>query len=176
MAKVGEQSSKTIANVLETSLGTVEAATTQILLTALTYCDKYFEAPAKNQFPRPLDGSDKLQFKILLSTLICGYKYCNDSNPVANTAWTNVTDKFTISEINAMEREFLAVINYSLVVEDTQTQKRWLDTIQEIMDKTDAFLLLRCGIKQLFIGCLESRFKQGQQQGIYAQWVVTGER
>ncbi|KAJ3400538.1 hypothetical protein HDU80_006867 [Chytriomyces hyalinus] len=175
------KSSKDISNMLDSVMGAVDAAyalseddevllrsfartavqktrsNSQVLLTTLTYVDRYFSNPPKLRFQDETTAR-YIHYKIFISALLTGHKYVSDMTAVANIAWVNVCEgKFSMAQINSMEWDFLSKINYGVVVEDEETQKRWLDTIQDLTEKADTymmhgrcleFMLVRVGIKK----------------------------
>ncbi|KAI9335669.1 hypothetical protein BDR26DRAFT_783127, partial [Obelidium mucronatum] len=102
-------------------------ATNEVLLAALTYSDRYFQDTRSRQ----LSADDYLiHYRLLLITMLTAYKYINERS-VSNKAWTRACDfTFDLEEINEMEREFLDILEYDLVVEDPNTQKQWMSRLQ----------------------------------------------
>ncbi|KAI8613371.1 hypothetical protein BC830DRAFT_1132626 [Chytriomyces sp. MP71] len=106
------------------------------MLSCLTYIDRYFEA--KNRFN---EVDPNIHQRLLLATLITGHKYMSDVT-ILNSAWLEVcSDVFTKDDINDMERDFLTIIGFNVKVEDRETQDKWLETIQELTENADAFLM-----------------------------------
>ncbi|KAJ3059123.1 hypothetical protein HDU99_006489, partial [Rhizoclosmatium hyalinum] len=153
------KSSKEFCSILENTIGAQKASqaladeTTQslrkfakdilaitkspsnVMLSALTYIDRYFAATTRFD-----EKSSFIHFRLFLSTLITAHKYCSDV-AILNKAWLEVcSDMFTVEDVNSMEREFLAIIKYALVVEDEETQDRWLQTIQDLTEEADAYM------------------------------------
>ncbi|KAI9335667.1 hypothetical protein BDR26DRAFT_839199 [Obelidium mucronatum] len=121
------------------------------ILAALTYIDRYFIAT--NRFN---EEAPHIQHRLFLSTLITAHKYCSDV-AILNKAWLEVCgDMFTAQDVNSMEREFLTVIRYSLVVEDEDTQERWLETIQGLTEEADAYMMVR-RVTSTFVSVLHMR-------------------
>ncbi|ORY45675.1 hypothetical protein BCR33DRAFT_716321 [Rhizoclosmatium globosum] len=129
-------------------------ATSQIMLSSLTYADRYFSRPEKERFP--ID-TPNIHYRVFLAVILTGYKYCADAKPVANVAWVQVCeDIFTLAEINKLEMDFLQVIQYGVLVEDEETQQRWLDTIQELTEKADTFMMVKISDKDAISSILSS--------------------
>ncbi|KAJ3119543.1 hypothetical protein HK100_000260 [Physocladia obscura] len=132
----------------------------QVLLASLTYTDRYFSIPSSNRFPQEKQHkkntddhqSDEksirsvipiIHCKLFLAALMTGHKYCSDTS-LLNVAWMEVCgDLFTIREINNLERDFLQIINYGVIVEDAETQRRWTETIQDLTEKADAYMMVK---------------------------------
>ncbi|KAJ3239774.1 hypothetical protein HDU77_011218 [Chytriomyces hyalinus] len=90
-----------------------------VLLTAITYLERYFSS---NQ---QLETSKPLPHALLLVSLMTSFKYVNERG-VTNRAWANITDGlFSLREVNQLESSFLAIIKYTLFVEDDATQHAW---------------------------------------------------
>ncbi|KAJ3347590.1 hypothetical protein HDU83_001949 [Entophlyctis luteolus] len=118
----------------------ITRSSTQTLLAALTYTDRYFSTPLKQRFN---ETQPNIHSRVFLAVLMTGHKYCSDTS-LMNCAWMEVCgDIFTIAEINTLERDFLGVINYGVIVEDEETQARWLDTIQDLTEKADTFMMVK---------------------------------
>ncbi|KAI8616897.1 hypothetical protein BC830DRAFT_1167446 [Chytriomyces sp. MP71] len=190
---LNQQHSKSISDLLDQTLGAVEAAyaladvvaftithhitcedyvekdlrkfaqkavrishsTSHVLLACLTYTDRYFNMPAKQRFAE--ETTPNIHHKVLLSALLTGHKYVNDTVTVANAAWVKVCgDLFSADQINKMEWEFLQKINYGVLVEDAETQKRWLDTIQDLTEQADTYMMVRIDAKDAISSILSS--------------------
>ncbi|KAJ3074684.1 hypothetical protein HDU98_010574 [Podochytrium sp. JEL0797] len=99
--------------------------TVPVLLAALTYIDRYFNATLRFNEQDPV-----VHFRLFFISLLTAYKYVCE-RAVANLAWEGASDNlFTLPEINAMERSFLNVLQYDLVCEDPSTQCDWLETVK----------------------------------------------
>ncbi|KAJ3263470.1 hypothetical protein HDU77_010587 [Chytriomyces hyalinus] len=174
------KSSKDISNMLDSVMGAVDAAyalseddevllrsfartavqktrsNSQVLLTTLTYVDRYFSNPPKLRFEDETT-TRYIHYKIFISALLTGHKYVSDMTAVANIAWVNVCEgKFSMAQINSMEWDFLSKINYGVVVEDEETQKRWLDTIQDLTEKADTYMMVKISASDAISSILSS--------------------
>ncbi|KAJ3240402.1 hypothetical protein HDU81_003801 [Chytriomyces hyalinus] len=128
----------------------------QVLLTTLTYVDRYFSNPPKLRFDDETTAR-YIHYKIFISALLTGHKYVSDMTAVANIAWVNVCEgKFSMAQINTMEWDFLSKINYGVVVEDEETQKRWLDTIQDLTEKADTYMMVKISASDAISSILSS--------------------
>ncbi|KAJ3228609.1 hypothetical protein HDU78_009666 [Chytriomyces hyalinus] len=90
-----------------------------VLLTAITYLERYFSSNQQLKTNKPLPHA------LLLVSLMTSLKYVNEK-AVTNRAWANITDGlFSLREVNQLECSFLAIIKYTLFVEDDATQHAW---------------------------------------------------
>ncbi|KAJ3222916.1 hypothetical protein HDU81_009533 [Chytriomyces hyalinus] len=97
----------------------ISDSSVSVLLTAITYLERYFSS---NQ---QLETSKPLSHALLLVSLMIGFKYVNEKG-VTNRAWANITDGlFSLCEVNQLEWQFLVVIKYTLFVEDDVMQHAW---------------------------------------------------
>ncbi|KAI8820058.1 hypothetical protein BJ741DRAFT_639499 [Chytriomyces cf. hyalinus JEL632] len=97
----------------------ISDSSVSVLLTAVTYLERYFSS---NQ---QLETSKPLPHALLLVSLMTSFKYVNEK-AVTNRAWANITDGlFSLREVNQLECNFLAIIKYTLFVEDDATQHAW---------------------------------------------------
>ncbi|KAK7051337.1 PHO85 cyclin-1 [Paramarasmius palmivorus] len=77
------------------------------LLTTLIYFDR-LRMKLEN-----VQGNIDTRRRVFLATLIVGSKYLNDSAP-RNSHWEKYAAVFSMEEINLMERQLLALLNYDL--------------------------------------------------------------
>ncbi|KAI9335668.1 hypothetical protein BDR26DRAFT_522073 [Obelidium mucronatum] len=100
-----------------------------VILAALTYIDRYFNS--KTRFN---EKDTLIHYRLILGAFLCAYKYVNERS-VKNTAWIRASSEtFNLTEINIIERKFLACLQYDLVVEDMSTQESWLVTVRDVLE------------------------------------------
>ncbi|KAJ3296706.1 hypothetical protein HDU79_005919 [Rhizoclosmatium sp. JEL0117] len=112
-----------------------------VLLAARTYLLRYFVSPT--QF---IDTDPLIHYRLLFLSLLTAYKYINELS-VANLAWQRESqDKFSLEEVNAMERMFLSMLKFDLRVEDSGTQAEWVHLLEKVskrrLDSPDTLFAL----------------------------------
>ncbi|TPX39357.1 hypothetical protein CcCBS67573_g10676 [Chytriomyces confervae] len=120
---------------------TITNSASYLMLSALTYIDRYFEA--KERLSQEAAQSHNEHLSLLLCSFVLAHKYGLDVK-VFNSSWLEVASPFfTTDAINRMEREFLCIINFNVKVEDQDTQERWLEAIQALTEDVDPELIVK---------------------------------
>ncbi|KAI8617264.1 hypothetical protein BC830DRAFT_122564 [Chytriomyces sp. MP71] len=101
-----------------------------ILMVTITYLERYFQSSVRFSEKDPLVRS-----RVIFIALLTAYKYVGERG-VLNKAWIRACEGlFNLDEINNMERLFLGVLQYQLMVEDDQTQTCWRDWIEQLVSQ-----------------------------------------
>ncbi|ORY45192.1 hypothetical protein BCR33DRAFT_195017 [Rhizoclosmatium globosum] len=92
------------------------------------------------------DTDPLIHYRLLFLSLLTAYKYINELS-VANLAWQRESqDKFSLEEVNAMERMFLSMLKFDLRVEDSGTQAEWVHLLEKVskrrLDSPDTLFAL----------------------------------
>ncbi|KAI8617263.1 hypothetical protein BC830DRAFT_122780 [Chytriomyces sp. MP71] len=112
----------------------VAAPSIPVLLATLTYLERYFQSAIRFHEEDPL-----VRCRVILIALLTAYKYVAERG-VLNKAWTRACKGiFTVVEINKMERLFLTVLQYRLMVEDNETQVTWRNWAEQLLSQASDY-------------------------------------
>ncbi|KAI8613445.1 hypothetical protein BC830DRAFT_1132195 [Chytriomyces sp. MP71] len=130
-----------------------------MLLVTLTYLERYFQSSVCIRFS---EEDTLVRSRVIFIALLTAYKYVAERG-VLNKAWMRACKGlFNLVEINQMERLFLAVLQYRLMVEDDQTQASWHDWIDQLVSQADSnqncesLNPARAGSPSKFVACIAS--------------------